>query len=103
MNSISEEKIRQRAQEIWEQEGRPDGRAEEHWRQAAEELMREDEDGQGSQQKQDGGQGSQSPSGLSSTLQPGGTTPSGSQPIGGSFGTGGGSTAGSSTGNARKV
>lgn len=33
-----EEQIRQRAHEIWEQDGRPDGRAEDHWRQAREEV-----------------------------------------------------------------
>jgi hypothetical protein len=33
--------IQKRAHEIWEQEGRPDGRHEEHWRQAAEEVTRE--------------------------------------------------------------
>jgi hypothetical protein len=31
-------KIRERAHEIWEREGRPDGRAEEHWSQAEREL-----------------------------------------------------------------
>ena len=30
--------VRQRAHEIWEREGQPDGRGEEHWRQAEEEL-----------------------------------------------------------------
>ena len=29
-----EDRIRLRAYEIWEEEGRPDGRAEEHWRMA---------------------------------------------------------------------
>jgi hypothetical protein len=32
------ERIRQRAYEIWEREGRPHGRDEEHWRMAAEEI-----------------------------------------------------------------
>ncbi len=36
-----EEMIRYRAHEIWEQEGRPHGRHEDHWRQAAEEVTRE--------------------------------------------------------------
>ncbi|MFC6489384.1 DUF2934 domain-containing protein [Nitratireductor sp. GCM10026969] len=38
----NEDKIRARAYEIWEQEGRPSGRAEEHW----EKARREIEDGQ---------------------------------------------------------
>lgn len=33
--------IQKRAHEIWEQEGRPHGRHEEHWRQAAEDVTRE--------------------------------------------------------------
>ncbi|MBB3313281.1 hypothetical protein FHT78_005073 [Rhizobium sp. BK196] len=32
------DKIRQRAQEIWEAEGRPEGQHERHWRQAEQEL-----------------------------------------------------------------
>lgn len=38
MDPRIEEKIRQRAYEIWEREGRPAGRAEEHWRQACLEI-----------------------------------------------------------------
>jgi len=34
----SDERIRRRAYEIWEREGRPHGRDEEHWRQAEAEL-----------------------------------------------------------------
>jgi Protein of unknown function (DUF2934) len=33
-----DERIRRRAYEIWEREGRPEGREAEHWRRAAEEL-----------------------------------------------------------------
>jgi hypothetical protein len=33
-----DERIRQRAYEIWEREGRPEGREAEHWRMAVEEL-----------------------------------------------------------------
>ena len=33
-----EERIRRRAYEIWEREGRPEGRASEHWYEAAQEL-----------------------------------------------------------------
>jgi Protein of unknown function (DUF2934) len=37
-----EERIRQRAHEIWEAEGRPEGQADRHWSRAAEDLDRED-------------------------------------------------------------
>ncbi len=33
-----EERIRARAHQIWEEEGRPEGRHHEHWRQACEEI-----------------------------------------------------------------
>jgi hypothetical protein len=36
-----EERIRQRAHEIWEREGRPEGRHEEHWAQAIREITEE--------------------------------------------------------------
>jgi hypothetical protein len=36
-----DERIRQRAYEIWEREGRPHGREEEHWRMALDELAEE--------------------------------------------------------------
>ena len=36
-----EERIRQRAHEIWEREGRPEGRHEEHWAQAHREIEAE--------------------------------------------------------------
>lgn len=39
------ERIRRRAYEIWEREGRPDGREREHWAMAAEEIEREDRAG----------------------------------------------------------
>ncbi|TIS55073.1 DUF2934 domain-containing protein [Mesorhizobium sp.] len=35
------ERIRQRAYEIWEREGRPEGRAREHWDQAVQEIEAE--------------------------------------------------------------
>lgn len=37
------ERIQQRAYEIWENEGRPDGAASRHWDQALDELAGEDE------------------------------------------------------------
>jgi len=37
-----DERIRQRAHQIWEREGRPDGRAQDHWKLASEEIAIED-------------------------------------------------------------
>ena len=34
----SREEIERRARELWEEEGRPEGRAEDHWRRAEQEL-----------------------------------------------------------------
>ena len=42
MSDDKESRTAQRAKEIWEREGRPDGRAEAHWVLAEEELARED-------------------------------------------------------------
>jgi hypothetical protein len=39
MNAELEERIRNRAYEIWELEGHPDGRDGEHWHQATRELV----------------------------------------------------------------
>lgn len=44
MAVISDEKIRERARHIWEREGRPDGRADEHWQMARTELAMEDDE-----------------------------------------------------------
>lgn len=38
MSQLHENWIRQRAHMIWEREGRPDGRHDEHWRRAIEEV-----------------------------------------------------------------
>lgn len=43
MATDTNEKIRQRAYEIWENEGRPDGAAERHYAQATDELLGDDE------------------------------------------------------------
>jgi hypothetical protein len=39
-----QQKVRERAYAIWEQEGRPEGGAEQRWAQAEEELRAEDQD-----------------------------------------------------------
>jgi hypothetical protein len=41
MNTAIEERIRTRAYELWEGEGRPEGREVDHWLQAAQELAEE--------------------------------------------------------------
>ncbi len=41
MTNDQEDRVRQRAHEIWEREGHPQGRHDEHWRQALEELQGE--------------------------------------------------------------
>jgi hypothetical protein len=41
MNTAIEERIRTRAYELWEGEGRPEGREIDHWLQAAQELVEE--------------------------------------------------------------
>lgn len=38
MSAVDEDRIRERAHEIWQEEGRPEGRADEHWRRAEGEL-----------------------------------------------------------------
>jgi hypothetical protein len=43
MQDNIEQRIRERAYQIWEHEGRPDGRAEHHWEQACALIAREDE------------------------------------------------------------
>lgn len=82
-----EEKIRERAYAIWEEEGRPEGREQEHWERAAREFGH-----LGDQHRHSG-------NGLTSSLQSGGTIPgSGPGASMGSIGTGGG-TGGEHTGS----
>jgi hypothetical protein len=91
-----EERIRSRAYELWEREGRPDGRQAEHWRQATAEVDAEE-------RERAGGSGATGapPSGVSSSLQQSGTAPGGGPGASqGSVGTGGGSAG--STGNVEK-
>ena len=105
MASQNEEKIRARAHQLWESEGRPHGRDREHWEQAARELG--NETGPSSTERtasagagpvgpaQPGGAG-----GVASGLQPGGVRPGGGPAATkGGIGTGGGSTAGKPSGS----
>lgn len=76
------------AHQIWEEEGRPEGKHEEHWRRAAEEVERR--------------HSTDDNAGIASGLHPGGTLPAGGHSTVGSIGTGGGSTAGEGTGTRGK-
>jgi hypothetical protein len=116
MASDRTEKIRARAHQIWEREGRPEGRHEQHWAQAAHEIDNEeraaDEVSEGlkvtpyNDPSRPGGpiEGGPRPAGgrgVASGLQQGGASPGGgaaSRPAG-AIGTGGGSTAGRDTGS----
>ena len=46
MHQGDEDDIRRKAYEIWESEGRPEGRHDEHWRRAEEEVDAEDQKAQ---------------------------------------------------------
>ena len=105
MASQNEDRIRARAHQLWEAEGRPHGRDREHWEQAAREI--ENETGTSSTDRpasagaepvgpaQPGGAG-----GIASGLQPGGVRPGGGPAATqGSVGTSGGSTAGKPSGS----
>jgi len=93
-----EERIRARAYALWEASGREHGHDREHWDQAEREHGAADADGNGRAEAM--------PSaghGLSTGLQPGGTTPGSSPASGmGAIGTGGGS-AGRSTGSTKRA
>jgi len=45
MDISREERIRRLAYEIWEQEGRPNGRDQEHWRRAEAEILQREQRG----------------------------------------------------------
>ncbi len=109
MASDKEERIRTRAPQIWERDGRPNGLDREHWAQAERELDGEGADDASanatpapergaSARAQSSGPGGTA--GIASGLQPGGVRPGGGPSgIQGSVGTGGGSTAGRPSGS----
>lgn len=41
MDEVTEQAIRERAFQIWEAEGRPEGQHERHWKQASQEILAE--------------------------------------------------------------
>lgn len=90
--TLDEHEIKQRAHQIWEGENRPEGRDFQHYMEAVAELMAE----------RDGGERPKNgPSGISTSLHPGGVVPAGGATTMGSIGTGGGQTMGRPTGSAR--
>ena len=73
-NDNREDHIRERAYQIWEKEGRPDGHHERHWQEASDEWSTaEAAYHKGGVASSDEG----ASSGIASDLQPGGTTPGG--------------------------
>jgi hypothetical protein len=42
--SINDERVRERAKQIWEQAGKPEGRDEEFWHEAERQIMQEEQD-----------------------------------------------------------
>jgi hypothetical protein len=102
MATSRDDRVRERAQAIWEREGRPEGKHEEHWRRAIEEIDRESA-GPFADSAPGAGGAKVDGNGLATSLQPGGTVP-GDSPANsvGSIGTGGGSTANQATGDAAK-
>ena len=97
--SDREQRIRDRAHALWEQEGRPEGRHNEHWERASREI--DYEFGQPDPGRLSNQQEIPAASvGSASGLQPSGTSPGGGPGAGmGSIGTGGGSTGGAATGS----
>jgi hypothetical protein len=76
-----DERIRQRAYEIWEREGRPHGREADHWRMAVDELIEELKDAKLTQPfPEDRGSETAKP-GAAQPTQPAGPTPQ-ADPIG---------------------
>jgi hypothetical protein len=67
----NEQAIRKRAHEIWESEGRPEGRHQHHWQRANDEFS------SGSNAINAGQKNASETTPLASSLQPGGTIPSG--------------------------
>ncbi|WP_210527931.1 DUF2934 domain-containing protein [Rubellimicrobium arenae] len=95
MDDDLERRIRERAHAIWEREGRPDGRHDEHWRQASEDVGQHTGSSGSAETSIAPGGG-----GLASGLQPGGIVPGGGPGATvGSLGTGGGSTGNAPTGD----
>jgi hypothetical protein len=98
MDTSLEDRIRARAYEIWDNEGRPSGRDREHWDRA----VREIQSGEGAEGADIAPPGGTTGGGIASGSQSGGTTPGVGPGTGlGSLGTGGASTAETPSGSAQ--
>jgi hypothetical protein len=71
MSPEKEERIRLRAHEIWEREGRPEGKEAEHWERASREIESEE----AGENQDEGGRSGADQGDVSSHPQPGGTAP----------------------------
>ena len=103
-----EERIRRRAHQIWEEEGRPVGQEADHWRRAAQEIDgergRAGNGGDIARGGLDPEAMATAPGGLGTGLQPGGTKPGGGPAAGaGSIGIGGASAAGKPAANRKRT
>lgn len=76
-----EEQIRARAHQIWEEEGRPQGREREHWERAAREIDAREAGGE-ARTERSGPDEIAGSIGVASGLQPGGTKPGGGSAAG---------------------
>ena len=95
-----EQRIRERAHQIWEKEGQPEGRERDHWERAEREIDGERE--QRAEHESPSSGRSSASSGVPSGIQPGGTKPGGGPAAGpATIGTGGESTANSATGSVK--
>jgi hypothetical protein len=98
MDTSLEDRVRARAYEIWEIEGRPSGRDQEHWERA----LREIRSGERAERADIAPTGHAAEGGVVSSLQPGGMTPGGgpgTEPR--NIGTGEASTTGTPSGSVR--
>jgi Protein of unknown function (DUF2934) len=97
-----EQQIRERAHQIWEEEGRPQGREREHWERAAREIDAREAGGE-AKPTRSGTDEIAGSVGAASGLQPGGTKTDGGPGTGADrVGTGGGNTAGEPTGSPKR-
>lgn len=103
-----EDKVRQRAYEIWQAEGKPHGQAKDHWERAAREI--DGQAGASHEQQETERPIASEPEpvpdiGRASSPHPGGGTPPGDTPgaMSGSLGTGGATTGARATGTRKRA
>jgi hypothetical protein len=103
MEAEREDAIRRRAHQIWEQDGRPQGREAEHWERAKREIEEGRDQSGSSAGATNPVAAASTTGGIATELQSGGTMPGGGPGTGpGSIGTGGGSTGGRDSGNIKR-